>query len=51
LVCDELREGATCLTEATGKMQQAIEEAQVDKDANLATALSTSRHFTLRNDV
>ena len=41
LVCDELREGATCLVEATGKMQQAIEEADVDKDANLAKELGT----------
>lgn len=36
LVCDELREGATCLQEATAKLRQAVEEAEVDKDNNLA---------------
>ena len=39
LVCDELREGATCLTEATAKLNQAIEEAHVDEDESLATEL------------
>jgi hypothetical protein len=36
LVCDELREGATCLTEATDKLKLAVEEAQADKDDHLA---------------
>jgi hypothetical protein len=32
LVCDELREGATCLTEACDKLKLAVEEANSDKD-------------------
>mmetsp|Transcript_20874 Transcript_20874/g.29006 ORF Transcript_20874/g.29006 Transcript_20874/m.29006 type:complete len:260 (-) Transcript_20874:102-881(-) len=36
LVCDELREAATCLAEATGKLELAVEEAQADKDEALA---------------
>ena len=39
LVCDELREGATCLTEATDKLNLAIVEAQVDEDIRLAQVL------------
>jgi hypothetical protein len=39
LVCDELREGATCLAEATGKLRQAAEEAQVDEDQTMAKEL------------
>ncbi|CAB9516714.1 expressed unknown protein [Seminavis robusta] len=42
LVCDELREGATCLTEATGKLRQAVEEAQVDQDQNLVRELTAA---------
>lgn len=41
LVCDELGEAATCLLEATGKMEQAIEEAEQDKDSVLANGIST----------
>lgn len=39
LVCDELREGATCLLEATDKLKLAIEEARTDDDSLLATAI------------
>jgi hypothetical protein len=39
LVCDELREGATCLAEATGKLRQAVEEARVDEDQTMAREL------------
>ena len=35
-VCDELREAATCLTEATQKLKLAIVEAEADKDDGLA---------------
>lgn len=41
LVCDELREAATCLNEATGKLQQAMEEAEQDQDAALAKEIGT----------
>jgi hypothetical protein len=41
LVCDELREGATCLSEATDKLKQAIDEAKVDEDGSLAKELGT----------
>ena len=50
LVCDELREAATCLTEATVKMQQAIEEAEQDQDTTLAKeigAFSISFYFSV----
>ena len=36
LVCDELREGATCLTEATGKLKLAVDEAKADNNEVLA---------------
>jgi hypothetical protein len=36
LVCDELREAGTCLTEGVGKMQQAAAEARVDEWETLA---------------
>ena len=36
LVIDELREAGTCLSEAVGKLKQAVEGAGVDKDAVLA---------------
>lgn len=39
LVCDELREGATCLTEATAKLKLAAEEAYADDDSNLAKVI------------
>jgi hypothetical protein len=42
LVCDELREGATCLSEATGKLRQAVEEARVDEDQTMAKELGKS---------
>ena len=41
LVCDELREGATCLAEATGKLRQAVQEAQVDDNDTLIKGLGT----------
>lgn len=44
LVCDELREGATCLEEATGKMRQAVEEAEQDQDATLKNAIGKCLH-------
>ena len=39
LVCDELREGATCLTEASEKLKLAVDEAKSDKDEELATRI------------
>ena len=36
LVCDELREGGTCLTEATDKLKLPVEEARADKNEALA---------------
>lgn len=39
LVCDELREGATCMLEATDKLRLAIDEAYTDDDQKLATAI------------
>jgi hypothetical protein len=39
LVCDELREGATCLLEATDKLKLAIDEAYTDDDPALAAAM------------
>lgn len=36
LVCDELREGGTCLQEATNKLKLAVEEAETDKNEALA---------------
>ena len=41
LVCDELREGATCLSEATDKIKQAVDEARADEDETLAKELGT----------
>ncbi len=35
IVIDELREAATCLSEATDKLNQAVEEAQADQDPQL----------------
>uniref|UniRef100_A0A7S4HR12 Uncharacterized protein n=1 Tax=Odontella aurita TaxID=265563 RepID=A0A7S4HR12_9STRA len=42
LVCDELREGATCLIEGVDKMKLAVEEARADKDADLAKAIENA---------
>jgi hypothetical protein len=41
LVCDELREGATCLTEAADKLRLGVEEAKTDEDEALATTIGT----------
>lgn len=41
LVCDELREGGTCLSEATDKLKLAVKEAQTDKLEALASKLGT----------
>ena len=40
LVYDEIREAATCLTEATDKLQQAIEEAKTDDNMKLVIAIT-----------
>ena len=40
LACDELREAATCLTEARDKLQQAVVEGETDDNAELARKLS-----------
>ena len=42
LVCDELRESATCLTEGANKLGQAETEAQLDENTQLATTLIKS---------
>lgn len=42
LVCDELREAATCLDEATEKMKLAVEEARADDDMPLAKRIGTT---------
>lgn len=42
LVCDELREAATCLEEATGKMKLAVEEAVADENMQLAKRIGTT---------
>lgn len=39
LACDEIREAATCLTEASDKLKAAIQEATTDQDENLVTKL------------
>ena len=36
LVCDELRESATCLSEATDKLKLAVKESKADKNDELA---------------
>lgn len=41
LVCDELRESATCLSEATDKLTLAIEEANADKNFQLAKTIES----------
>lgn len=45
LVCDELREAGTCMAEASVKMKQAIDEADQDKDSNLAKELGGSLSY------
>jgi hypothetical protein len=39
LVCDELREAATCLAEATLKLRMAIQESKLDQDDQMVTML------------
>jgi hypothetical protein len=43
LVCDELREAATCLKEATEKLKLAVEEAVADEDTLLAKRIGTTQ--------
>ena len=45
LVVDEIRESATCLAEASIKVQTAIEEANVDKNIKLAKILGTKKRI------
>ncbi len=42
LVCDELRESATCLAEATLKLKLAVKESAADKNDELARLVGTS---------
>lgn len=46
LVCDELREGATCLLEATEKLKLAVDEAYTDDDPRLAAAMGKISPYT-----
>ena len=39
LVCDELREAATCLIEATDKLKLAVDEAKADNDDKLTAQI------------
>ena len=39
LACDELREAATCLTEASDKLKTAIQEAETDQDIDFVNKL------------
>lgn len=39
LACDEIREAATCLTEASDKLKAAIQEASTDQDEDLVQKL------------
>jgi len=50
LACDEIREAATCLTEARDKFQQAIREAETDQDPEFAQKLSECRWIKNRKD-
>ena len=50
LVCDELREAATCFEEATEKMKLAIEEALADNDLLLAKRIGTRHTLTPCNE-
>ena len=45
LVIDELREAGTCLDEASGKLEQAIEEAEVDNRQDLVEGIGKSSSF------
>lgn len=38
---DELREAATCLNEASGKLRLAVDEANADEDERLAIIIGT----------
>ena len=49
LVCDELRQAATSLTESAEKLQLAVEEAETDNDTKLSAALGTL--FRLQNPI
>jgi hypothetical protein len=49
LVCDELREAATCFDEATGKMKLAVEEAVADEDMLLAKRIGTTKRQSFFN--
>lgn len=42
LVCDELREAANCLDEATSKLDLAVKEAKADEKENLAELIEDS---------
>jgi hypothetical protein len=42
LVCDELRESATCLTEATLKLKLAVKESSADQNDEFAQLVGTS---------
>jgi hypothetical protein len=47
LVCDELREAATCLIEGTAKLKLAVDEAKTDNDGKLAAQIGnkqTNKH-------
>jgi hypothetical protein len=46
LVYDELREGATCLTEASSKFSLAAEEAYADEDSKIAKVMGKKRNTT-----
>lgn len=47
LVCDELREAATCLAEATLKLRMAIQESKLDNDDQMAAMLGKLSFFSL----
>lgn len=51
LVIDELREAATCLDEATGKMKLAVEEARADDNEVLAGRIGMSHAIGARQDL
>ena len=42
LVCDKLRESATCLTEAAVKLKLAVKESAADKNNELSGLVGTS---------
>jgi hypothetical protein len=47
LVCDELREAATCLTEASTKLKEAVEEAVEDGQPDFGKRIGTLLVFVL----